>query len=199
MTKLLISSHNDSKIEEFRNALAPLNFILVTTKELNLPDVDETGQTFEDNALLKARAGVEATGFVTIADDSGLELPEINYFPGVITARFGKSCGGYEPATRELLNRVGKEEAKAQYRCVLALVYPNGQEIVSQGVVSGKLVWPKRADSNFGFDPWFLPDGEDRVFAEMTLDEKQKLSHRGLALDDMIEKLRAAPSLRASS
>lgn len=199
MTKLLISSYNDSKIKEFRSVLAILNFNTVSAKELNLPDVEETGATFEENALLKARAGAKATGFITLADDSGLELPELDHYPGVVTARFAKSAGGYEKATRELLNRAGKEETKAQYRCVLAFVYPNGEEIVAQGIVTGKLVWPKRAESEFGFDPWFLPDGEDRVFAQMTLEEKQKISHRGRAFEDLLKKIKGTDGLRAVS
>lgn len=200
MPKILISSYNDSKIIEFRNALDG-HFETVTAKELNLPDVDETGQTFEENALLKARAGVEQTGFATLADDSGLELPVLDNFPGVITARFAKSCGTYEQATQELFNRVGQNaiETPAQYRCVLALVYPDGREIVTQGIVKGKLIWPKQADSAFGFDPWFIAEGEDRVFAAMSLEEKRTLSHRGRALDDLLNKIKGMHELRAVS
>jgi XTP/dITP diphosphohydrolase len=190
--KILIATHNASKLKEFRNALVPAGFEVVSATDVNLPDIDETGETFVENALLKARAAAMATGMPALADDSGLELPALDNFPGVITARFSKATGGYEKSTRELLNRAGAEETPAQYRCVLAMVWPDKREVVTNGIVKGRLVWPMRAPSEFGFDPWFVPEGEDRAFAQMTLEEKNGFSHRGLALKELLAALKRA-------
>lgn len=179
---LVIASHNASKIEEFQHALAPLGWSITSASALKLPDVDETGATFTENALLKAHATAKATKMMALADDSGLVIPALDDFPGVMTARYTKQMGGYEEGARDLLNRAGADETPAAYICVLALVMPDGTEHVFEGRIDGTLSWPRKGDGTFGYDPWFTPKGETHRFAEMNLTEKQALSHRGKAL-----------------
>lgn len=190
MKKLVIATHNKGKLAELRMLLAACIPEITSAGELGLPEPDETGRTFEQNALLKAHAAAKASGLPALADDSGLCITALNGAPGVDTANWTKR--GLEGLT-ELHEQMGNNPNRsAQSVCVLALAWPDGCEQVFDGRVNGTLVWPPRGENGFGYDPFFRPDGHDRVYAEMSREEKSAISHRRKALDLLIAYLETA-------
>lgn len=193
--KLLVATKNRGKLEEFRRIFGDLELELVGADELGLPDVDETGETFEANALLKARAQAAASGLMTLADDSGLEVDALSGAPGVQSARYAGG-GGSEANVRKLLaalEHVPDERRGARFRCVLALVDPGGPlgegALIADGRSEGSIVRAPRGSGGFGYDPIFLPEGLDRTMAEISEGEKDRISHRGRASEAMRERL----------
>lgn len=187
--KLLIATHNAGKVRELREALREPGLELVGLDELGggAPEApDETGATFQENALLKARYYYEKTGLVTIADDSGLEVDVLAGRPGVRSARYGATD---EERVERLLGELDgypKSERGARFVCALALVGENLAEVFlgeCRGVVRHLPV----GSNGFGYDPVFAPDGELRSFAEMTSEEKSAVSHRGRAIRALVE------------
>ncbi len=179
--KLVIATHNQGKLAELRALLGSHVSHITSVGELNLPEPVEDGATFIENALIKARAAAKASGLPALADDSGLCINALNGAPGVITADWTKR--GMAGIT-ELVEQMGTNPDRgAQSVCVLALAYPDGRTQVFEGKVSGQIVWPARGENGFGYDPVFLPDGQSRVYGEMTREEKSALSHRRKALD----------------
>lgn len=199
MQKILIASHNLKKIVEFKAALEPLGITVLSGADVNVVEPDETGTTFEDNARIKAHAGAKATGHWVLSDDSGIEIPALDHFPGVDTKPWSESIGTYEDATHELLKRVNANETAAQYQCVLVLALPDGREIVSKGTVKGRLIKNRMAADGFGFDPWFIRDGDSDCYANLSLKEKNKTSHRGQALANMLPHIQDLLRVRAVS
>jgi XTP/dITP diphosphohydrolase len=186
MGRLLLATHNAGKLAELRRILHRL----VDVEVVGLDDVDpsdelrETGATFGDNALLKARAAVEHTGFAAVADDSGLAVDALNGMPGVLSARW--SGGGDDEANLRLLlaqladtpdDRLG-----AAFVCAAALVTPDGTERITQGRMPGRIVRIPRGSNGFGYDPIFVPDGQHLTSGELPSDVKDAISHRGQAL-----------------
>ncbi|UJR79611.1 RdgB/HAM1 family non-canonical purine NTP pyrophosphatase [Sandaracinus amylolyticus] len=196
-TKLLIATKNHGKLEELRRIFGDLGLELVSADELDLPDVDETGDTFEANAILKAKAQAEASGLMTIADDSGLEVDALDGAPGVISARYAGG-GGSEANVRKLLAAladVPDERRTARFRCVLALADPRGAlgervELI-EGRCEGRITREPRGTGGFGYDPVFLPEGEDGTMGEISAAAKDAISHRGRACAAMRERLAA--------
>ena len=196
---VVIASTNPGKIAEVRQIMAGLPLVLVTRDEVGgWPEVEETGDTYLANALLKARAVAAVTGRAALADDSGIEVDALDGAPGVRSARFAG-----EPATDEdnnakliaSLDGVPLERRGARYRCVAVLVTPEGDEIAGVGSCEGRIGFEARGTGGFGYDPWFIPNvgvkvGEARTMAELTADEKHAISHRGKALRGLAEKLR---------
>lgn len=187
--RLLLASHNPGKLAEFRRLLAPLDPDLVSSATLGLPEPEETGSSFRENALLKARAAAAASGLPALADDSGLEVAGLGGAPGVHSARWAGPGRDFAAACRrvhdELVARFGSFEAadrRAAFVCVLALAFADGEVRTFEGRVDGRIVWPPRGAGGFGYDPIFVPEGEERSFAEMTAAEKHALSHRGRAV-----------------
>lgn len=181
MNKLVLATHNQGKLAEIRAMLAPYGVAVTSAGELNLPEPEEDGGSFVANALIKARAAAKASGLPALADDSGLCINALKGGPGVDTASWSKR--GLEGLT-ELYEAMGDSPDRgAQAMCVLALVHPDGQEQVFEGRVDGEIVWPPRGDSGFGYDPVFRPQGQTRVYAEMSKDEKSAISHRRRAFD----------------
>ena len=178
MTEIVFASHNVGKIKEVKALLAPLGYEI--SDEVKLSDVNETGTTFAENALLKARAAFKETGKPSIADDSGLCVHALNDEPGVYTARYAKKMGGYERAFQDLLVRT-KADRSAHFSCVMAYVDDTTEQIF-EGRVDGVLVEPQIGDEGFGFDPIFKPNGYDRTFACLPSDIKNTISHRARAL-----------------
>jgi XTP/dITP diphosphohydrolase len=153
------------------------------------PDVAETGATFGDNSLLKARAVVAYTGLPSVADDSGLCCDALGGMPGVLSARWSGAHGDDASNLRLLLDQLSEvpdERRGAQFRCVAALVLPSGQEQLSEGSLGGRLIREPRGSNGFGYDPIFVPDGEERTTAEMSAAEKDAISHRGRALRGLV-------------
>lgn len=149
----------------------------------DVPDVDETGKTLEENARLKAVALVEATGVAAVADDTGLEVLALDGAPGVYSARYAGDNATYSDNVTKLLGALaGNADRRARFRTVALARFPDGREVVAEGVVNGTIVEVDRGDAGFGYDPLFAPDGGGgRTFAEMTADEKHAISHRGRA------------------
>ena len=175
--RFVLATANPYKAEEIAEILGPGYELLPRPTEV--PDVDETGDTLEDNARLKAVALVEATGEPALADDTGLEIDALGGGPGVHTARWGGM--GYERALRELAE-VPHPMRSARFRTVALVRYPDGRELVAEGVVEGVIAEAPRGDGGFGYDPVFVPDdGGGRTFAEMSAEEKHQRSHRGKA------------------
>ncbi len=201
--KLLLATGSAHKITELRRII---DSQAVTAEVVGLPDVTaypdpvENGATFEDNALIKARAGCLATGLPTLADDSGIEVDVLNRMPGVRSARWA-GVGAGDGENLALLIRqiadVEPERRTARFVCAMALVWPEAgatdgmAEIVLRGVVEGRLATAERGENGFGYDPIFVPLGHDRTTAEMTAEEKDQISHRGRALRAMIPHIEA--------
>jgi XTP/dITP diphosphohydrolase len=154
-----------------------------------LPDIDETGADFAENALLKAQIVASATGKPALGDDSGFCVPALGDFPGLYSARFVKNSGGQDAAVADLWQQVGQKSTPAFYVCYLCLVWPNVCQITAVGRIDGKLVYPARGNQGFGYDPYFVPDGYDQTFAELGPDITQKIGHRALAINSLAKQL----------
>jgi XTP/dITP diphosphohydrolase len=191
--RLVLASHNPGKLAELQTLLAPRGVAIVSSSELGLPEPDETGHTFAENARLKAHAAAQASGLPALADDSGLEVRGLGGAPGVHSARwagperdFGKAMARVR---HELIRRFGSFERAnrgAAFVAVLCLAWPGGHEELAEGRVEGELVDPPRGSGGFGYDPMFVPEGLDRAFAEMPPADKQQLSHRARALRRLV-------------
>ncbi len=179
--RLVVASKNPDKIAEIEHVLLPLGLADQIVADLDWPDVEETGDTLAENALLKARAVTAATRLPAVADDTGLEVDGLDGRPGVWTARFAGPDATYAANVRLLLSEMeAVADRSATFRTVVALVWPDGAEIVANGFVQGVITHEPRGDGGFGYDPVFEVDG--RTLAEMSMDEKSALSHRARAL-----------------
>jgi len=183
--KIVIATHNPGKLAELRDLLAPFGIAAVSAGELKLPEPEETGSSFADNAGIKARAAAQATGLPAFADDSGLSVEALNGEPGVYSARWAgadKNFGRAMQIIEDKLRALKTTNRRAQFVAALCLAWPDGHLEEFEGHVNGALVWPPRGDQGFGYDPMFLPDGSDRTFGEMSADEKHGLPPRGKGL-----------------
>jgi XTP/dITP diphosphohydrolase len=197
VTRLLVASRNRKKLTELRRVLdaaALTGLTLVSLDEVPpFDEAPETGATFEDNALAKARDGFAATGLPTVADDSGLEVAALNDMPGVLSARWSGVHGEDAANTALLLAQlrdVPDERRGAAFVSACALVSETG-EVVVRGEWPGTIAREPRGDAGFGYDPVFIPDGEGRTAAQLTAEEKDAMSHRGRALALLLPALRA--------
>ena len=182
MITVVLATHNRHKLVELQRILDGAPIKLVSGLDLDVPDVEETGETFADNALLKARACVEATGLPSIADDSGLVVDALGGAPGVRSARYAGEGADDDANLRLVLDRVGAAtERAARFVCVAALVTPDGREVTEDGVMEGVLTDAPRGGGGFGYDPIFIATGKQRTNAELTPDQKDAISHRGAA------------------
>lgn len=186
--RLVVASKNPDKIREIEQVLRPVGLADEIVRDLDWPDVDETGETLEENALLKAREVCEATGLPAVADDTGLEVHALDGAPGVRTARFAGPSATYDDNVVLMLERLeGVVDRAARFRTVVALVFPDGVEITADGWVDGVITTEPRGLEGFGYDPIFEVDGH--TLAEMTASEKNELSHRARALRALVESL----------
>ena len=154
----------------------------------------EDGTTFEENSYKKAREIMEATGMAAIADDSGLEVDALLGAPGVYSARFaGENAGDRDNNLKliELLKEIPEKDRSAQFHCVITLIFPDGERIVAEGIVSGHMITEPRGDKGFGYDPLFVPEGCESTFGELESEEKNRISHRGKALRQLMEELKS--------
>lgn len=185
--RLVIATTNPHKIEEFRHLLAAVPFTLVGLAELGVTqEVEETGSTFEENAILKAREYAALTGLLTIADDSGIEIDALDGGPGVYSARWAGADVTYETRNRMLVDRLtGLPDDKrgARYRCALAIALPPPRGLVGlvDGVFEGRIAYEPAGHGGFGYDPIFYVPEEGRTVGQMTADEKAQISHRARA------------------
>ena len=196
--KLLLASRNPKKLAEMRRIVVPQ---VPHLEVLGLDDVEaydevpETGATFADNALLKAREGYRHTNLPTVADDSGLTVDALNGMPGVLSARWSGRHGDDEANLRLVLGQLHDtpdERLGAAFVCAVAIIGPDGEHVV-HGRMPGRLVREPRGENGFGYDPIFVPDGHDVTSAELNADAKDAISHRGRALRALVPYLQLAP------
>ncbi|CAN5753884.1 RdgB/HAM1 family non-canonical purine NTP pyrophosphatase [soil metagenome] len=182
MTRVVLATHNRHKVTELGRILEGVPVELVSGLDLDLPDVEETGDTFTANALLKARACAAATGLPAVADDSGLVVDALDGAPGVHSARYAGNHGDDDANLKLVLARLGDAaERTGRFVCVAALVTPDGRELVETGTMEGVITETSIGDGGFGYDPIFVTTGQDRTNAELTPAEKDAISHRGAA------------------
>jgi XTP/dITP diphosphohydrolase len=187
---LVVATHNQGKLGEFLQMLAPYELNLRSAGELGLPEPEETGGTFEQNALAKAFGAMMKSSLPAIGDDSGLVVDALGGQPGIYSARWAGSgrdrdFGRAMRNVQEKLAAAGAttpEQRRAKFVAVIAYVEPGGHGDVFRGEVEGQLVWPPRGDRGFGYDPMFVPDGDTRTFAEFEPGEKDRMSHRARAV-----------------
>ena len=190
---LLVATHNAGKLEEIKDLIGPLGISVVGAAEKGLAEPEETGTTFIENARLKARAAVDATGLPALADDSGIEIDALDGAPGVYTADWAETPNGRDfvmamTRSHEALEaRNAPLPRTARFCCTFVLAWPDGHDEVFEGKMEGQVVWPMRGDQGHGYDPIFQPDGYDVTFGEMDRWEKNKISHRA----DAFNKLKA--------
>lgn len=192
--KLIIASNNKHKIAEIKKILAGKFDEILSLSEAGIShETVEDGTTFIENALKKAREICEISGECALADDSGICAHALNGEPGVYSARYAGSyeANAADEANNALLlkNLEGKADRTAHYTAAIALVYPDGREVTAEGYMYGTLIEQGRGKGGFGYDPLFIPEGEERTVAELTPDEKNKISHRARALSALLEKL----------
>lgn len=192
LSRLVVASHNPGKVREIGALLQPLGISVQSALELGLDDVEETESTFEGNARLKAVATVKATGLPALSDDSGLMVAALDGQPGIHTARWAGEPRNFFNAMKKVHEKLEEKQAddrSAKFVCVLALIWPNGEELITRGEVEGHLVWPIRGENGFGFDPMFVPEGRDITFGEMQPAEKYAMNHRQRAFDALVKAL----------
>jgi len=188
MKEIIFASHNQGKIKEIRQILTPLNIRVISADEIDLPDVEETGTTFEENAALKAMAVAKLKNLPCLADDSGLCVDVLDGRPGVYSARYAPNRD-FQKAMQKLLNEMAETHStnrNAHFSCALVLAYPDGSYKVFEGRVDGEIIFEQKGENGFGFDPVFKPTGYDKTFAELGSDIKNKISHRARALEKFI-------------
>ena len=178
---MVVASHNPGKVAELEELLEPFGITTIGAATLGLPEPEETGTTFEDNALLKARAAAQTSSLIAIADDSGIVVPAIGGAPGIYSARWAGPEKDFRPAMARVQRELADRERRAYFVAVLALVWPGGEEALFRGDAHGRLVWPPRGDKGFGYDPMFVPDGYEETFGEQGPELKYKISHRARA------------------
>ena len=192
--RLLVATHNKGKLDEIRAMMAPHGIEVTSAGEMNLPEPVETEDSFIGNARIKARAAMQATGLLVLADDSGITVDGLDGAPGVYTADWAETPNGRDfmqamTRTWAALDERGVAEPRtAQFRATLILMWPDGHEEIFEGVAPGHLVWPPRGALGHGYDPIFVPDGHDVTYAEMDAERKNAISHRARAF----QKLEAA-------
>lgn len=191
--RLLIATHNQGKLDEMRQLLAPFGISVTGAAELGLPEPEETGTTFVENARLKAHAAAKTTGLPALSDDSGIEIDALGGAPGVYTADWAETGSGRDfsmammRAHEELLAVGAPEPWTARFCCTLVLAWPDIHDEVFPGVMEGTVVWPVRGDQGHGYDPMFQPAGSALTFGEMDRWEKNKISHRADAVAKLVK------------
>ena len=183
-SKLLVATHNQGKLEEIADMLKDYGIAVVGAAELDLPEPEETGTTFVENARIKAHAAATATGLPALADDSGIEIDGLGGAPGVYTADWAETGNGRDfilamtRAHDELLAKGAPKPWTSRFCCIFVLAWPDGHDEDFAGQMEGEIVWPMRGDQGHGYDPIFQPEGYDQTFGQMDRWEKNKISHR---------------------
>lgn len=188
--KLVVASHNPGKVREIADLLAPFGIETVSAGDLGLPEPDETGETFRENAELKALAAAKAASLPALADDSGLCVDALSGAPGIHSARWAGPNKDFDFAMEKLRRGIieaGLSDTGAHFVCGLALAWPDGHVDYFEGRVDGELVWPPRGGKGFGYDPVFVANGYDITFGEMEPEEKHGISHRAHAFRQLVD------------
>lgn len=189
--RLLVASHNPGKVREIRELLEPYGLSIAAAADLDLPEPEETGETFVANAELKALAAARATGMPALADDSGFCVDALGGDPGVYSARWAGPAKDFRVAMAKVWEAVqhsGSAERGSRFVCALSLAWPDGHVETVEGEVRGSIVWPPRGDGGFGYDPMFVPAGHQLTFGEAGSDWKHSVSHRADAFAKLVER-----------
>ena len=190
---LVFATGNQGKVNEFRQMLGE-DYTILSMKDLDVDvDIVEDGKTFEENAIIKAKAVMEATGKMVLADDSGFEVDYLNGEPGIYSARFMGEDTSYDIKNAELLRRcegVPDEKRDARFVCVIACAFPDGRVETAKGVIEGKLAHEPKGENGFGYDPIFYLPERGCTTGELEPEEKNAISHRGIAIRKMVEILK---------
>ena len=185
--RLVIASHNQGKVEEISALLMPLRIAALSAGSLGIPEPEETGDSFEANAALKARAAAEASGLPALADDSGLVVPALGGAPGIYSSRWAGPTKDFRIAMERVHRELGEQDRSALFVAVLALAWPDGNLDLFRGEVAGILVWPPRGERGFGYDSIFVPAGGEATFGEIEPAAKHLISHRARAFAELVE------------
>jgi XTP/dITP diphosphohydrolase len=186
--RLVIATHNPGKLKEMRELLEPFNVEAIAADTLGLPEPDETGTSFRDNARIKADAAAQASGLAAFADDSGLVVDALDGAPGIHSARWAGENRDFRHAMEKVEGMLRERDAfdpaarRAHFVSALCVSWPDGHREEFEATVDGSLVWPPRGDKGFGYDPIFLPEGEALTFGEMSSEDKHGLPPRGRGL-----------------
>ena len=185
--KIVIASHNEGKINEFKTLLADYNLQIITSNEIGIKDVKETGKSFQENSLIKVKSIPDK--YIAISDDSGLSVSGLGGKPGIYSSRFQKSCGGWFEAMEKIYSDVKKKnkDFSAKFTSCLSIKFSGSLIYSYLGEVKGKIVWPPKGKNGFGYDPFFVPDGYEETFAEMAHSDKIFIDHRSIALKKLIK------------
>ena len=186
MKRLIFATGNENKMKEIREILEGLPVQILSMKEAGIEaDIVEDGLSFEENALIKARAVCKLAGEMVLADDSGLEVDYLNKEPGIYSARYMGEDTSYRIKNKNIIDRlegVPDEKRTARFVCAIAAVFPDGRELVTRGTIEGIIGYEERGENGFGYDPIFMPDTYTQTFAEMGNDTKNQISHRAKAV-----------------
>ena len=180
--EIVLATHNLGKVDEFKVLLSGYKFKILTSADLDIGDIDETGSSFEENSILKVKT--IPSNYYAIADDSGLCIRNLNDNPGILSARYAKSCGGWYEAMKELYyenHKKNSDNFEAKFCCSLSIKFPDGKIFSYSGDVSGEITWPPRGGNGFGYDPFFIPSGENVTYGEMNYSKKIQTDHRSIA------------------
>ncbi len=192
--RIVFATGNEGKVKEIRMIMADVGMEVVSMKEAGISvDVEENGSTYEENAMLKARAVAAHTGDIVMADDSGLEIDYLDKEPGVFSARYMGEDTSYHIKNNNLIERlhgVPDEQRTARFVCAIAAVLPDGKELTTRATIEGRIGYEEKGSNGFGYDPIFFVPEFQKTTAELTEEEKNKISHRGKALQLMKEELK---------
>jgi XTP/dITP diphosphohydrolase len=192
-TTLVVASHNQGKVREIKDLLAPFGIVTKGAAELGLPEPEETETTFAGNAALKARAAAKASGLPALADDSGLAVTALGGAPGIYSARWAGETKDFSFAMQRVereLKEKGAQDFSAKFVCALALAEPGKEPEIFEGEVHGRLLFPPRGTRGFGYDPIFVADGMSETFGEIEPARKHAMSHRARAFAKLVAALK---------
>jgi XTP/dITP diphosphohydrolase len=191
--RLVIASHNQGKVREIRELISPLGIAVQSSAELDLPEPEETGATFAENAKLKSYSACQHSGLASLSDDSGLAVDILEGAPGIYSARWAGPNKDFTMAMQriqdEIQNKTSHDNVSAHFICALSLSLPSGEHHIFEGKVDGTLTFPPRGEKGFGYDPIFIPNGYDITFAEMSPEKKHDISHRADAFQKFMNYL----------
>lgn len=191
METIVFATHNAHKLDEVSKILSPLNISVIGGDDCNLPEVEETGETFEENALLKAIAGVKTLGKPVLAEDAGLSIEGLDGAPGVYSARFAAAHGGYPETFKYINEQLSQNKSRnAFYTSIMVLAYSEDEYYVFKGYMHGKIAFEPSGTNGFGYDPIFIPNGFETTLGHIDESTKNKISHRSQSIRKVYEFLK---------
>ncbi len=184
---IIFATHNAHKVEEVSSILSPLGVQIIGGDECNLPDIEETGKTFEENAVLKALSGVKILNRPVLAEDAGLSIEGLDGAPGVYSARFAQAHGGYEETFKYITETLKDKSKKAYYTSVMVLAFSETEYYVFKGYMHGQMADSPSGTNGFGYDPMFIPDGFETTLGHIDSKTKNQISHRSKAIKQVYD------------